>query len=405
MRFISWILILLVVGVAAMIWLAPDTLIEKVDPVADRSRAWVEKNINRFRGNDGSEPVVAEQDTGDGQPSGQILAGPVIEAPVTATPELLATNLRETSFIANHPGKPDLPEIASITPEETVASFTTTRVQTIVGGVEDDIFEVPWLVGLRVHTERVFDGRLLIATELCGGGVYNSRWIVTAAHCVEGAFNEIEIIAGATDLDSPLAIRRVSQRAYIHAGYERNILREDIALIELAEPLPDFIPPAPWPTREEALMIPTVETVTGRGFGTTETGFASNSLRKVDLDVAESTLRVIRVADADGEVRGLCQGDSGTPVTAEIDGRTVIIGMVSFTEAVFGAENCSTPGFVAGLVSLEGYIDDIDSLVKFCSAEPEKCHETEVAVLQGETLAQDILVTEQPVQPALAGQQ
>ncbi len=404
MRFFMWILVLIVVGIAAMIWLAPDELVERVDPIADNSREWVQKNVSRLWGNGDEERTVAEEQGDASEESGPILAGPVIEEEVATAPALLATTLRETSFIANHPGKEDLPEIASITPQETVASFTTAQVQAIVGGMEDDIFEVPWLVGLRVHTERVFDGRLLIATELCGGGVYNSRWIVTAAHCVEGAFNEIEIIAGSTDLDSPLAIRRVSQRAYIHAGYEQNILREDIALIELDEPLPDFIPPAPWPTPEEALMIPTVETVTGRGFGTTETGFASNSLRKVELDVAESSLRVIRVADGDGEVKGLCQGDSGTPVTGLINGRTVVVGMVSFTEAVFGAENCSTPGFVAGLVSLEGYIDDIDTLVAFCTANREKCHETEVAVLDAQILAQDAPAAES-AQPALATQQ
>ena len=369
MAFFRILLVALVIGFAALVWFNPDLLIRIIDPTAERSREWLEE---RKASSTSDEPVI----NGTEQPpreitSSDILPGPEIPEIVMIDAPELAASLRETGFRTNHSSKPDIPEVVSVTPPD--AGNFDTVILSIIGGEAENIAAVPWLVGLNIHTEVVHEGALAIATEICGGGVFDRRWIITAAHCIDGDFNEIEVIAGASALNSELAVRRVSQRAFIHAGYERDILREDIGIIELSEPLPDFIPSGPWPTMAQALGIPGVTKVTGRGFGLTEDGVPSDTLKKVELDVQESTLRVIRVADNDGAVQGLCQGDSGTPVTATIDGAEVIIGMVSYTEAVPGARNCSTPGFVAGLVSLEGYIDDIRSLVNFCTTESEQC--------------------------------
>jgi secreted trypsin-like serine protease len=373
MVFFRWLIIGLIIAFAVLVWLNPDLLIRLIDPTAERSKAWLEQR----RGSDTAisqkaEIPAAEQEVTE-PVSGDILPGPVIPEVVMIDAPELAGSLRETGFRTNHSTKPDIPDVVSITPD-VPGELEATEIFSIVGGESTSITEVPWMVGLNIHTEIIHEGDLAIATEICGGAVYDRRWIVTAAHCIDGDFNEIEVIAGASSLESEMAVRRVSQRAFLHAGYERDVLREDIGLIELAEPLPDYVPNGPWPTMQQALAIPTVTKVTGRGFGLTEEGRPSDTLKRVELDVQESTLRVIRVADNDQGVEGLCQGDSGSPVTADMDGAEVIIGMVSFTEAVPGSRSCSTPGFVAGLVSLEGYMDDIRSLVNFCSAEPDQCN-------------------------------
>ncbi len=398
MALIRIIIVLLVVTFAGLVWVKPDLLIRLIDPAAEKSKAWLEQRAEQKNTQDtaekkttettiesasersGKNPVVPDEQPDlpvvepaidEDAGSTGFLPGPDIPQEVLIDAPELPGSLREAGFITNHSTKPDIPKVVSVTPENT--ELSRSQIQAIVGGVEEDIVEVPWLVGLQIYTEIVYQGALATAVEICGGGVYADRWIVTAAHCVEGDYNEIEIIAGSSSLTSDKAVRRVSQRTFIHAGYERDVLREDIALIELSEPLPGFIPIAPWPTDDQALLIPAVTKVTGRGFGVTESGMAAESLKKVELEVQESTLRVIRVADGDGRVQGICQGDSGTPVTGTVDGQTFVVGMVSFTEAVAGANNCSTPGFVAGLVSLEGYIDDIKSLVNLCTAEPAKC--------------------------------
>ncbi len=50
----------------------------------------------------------------------------------------------------------------------------------IVNGDDAKIEEVPWQVGLvrRANGQRVF----------CGGSLINTRWVLTAAHCVDGGY-------------------------------------------------------------------------------------------------------------------------------------------------------------------------------------------------------------------------
>lgn len=381
MKFIRIFIVLLAVAFALTAWFRPDFLINVVGPAANGTMDWLEQRAdalglgNKRETPPDSGPVVGDPSS-DGTPSDgedSFLPTPILPDEDDIPAPEIADSLRQTGFRTAHSDLPELPGVNNVTPTGAGSNLSGGAVG-IVGGMSEEISSVPWLVGLMIHTEIVYNGELAVATEICGGGVFNSRWIITAAHCIEGDYNEIEVIAASDNLDSELAVRRTSQRAFIHAGYERNVLREDIGVIELSEPLPDYVPSAPWPEEEQLRVIPEVTRVIGRGFGLTETGLPSDTLKKVDLEVQDSTLRVIRVADGEGEVEGLCQGDSGTPVEAVIpDGDGFIIGMVSYTEAVPGAANCSTPDFVAGVVSLEGYMDNIRSLVNFCSSEPSAC--------------------------------
>lgn len=377
MKFIRLLIVGLIVTFAVLAWFRPDFLIEVVGPTTSKSMEWLQHRAEQLGlGKKAPEAPPTNPPASGTDPvtdPGEILPVPNIPEPIDGQAPAIAHSLRETGFVTAHSHLADLPNIKNVTPERAGDNLTGGAVA-IVGGQEEMISTVPWLVGLKIHSEIVYNGEWAIATEICGGGVYNNRWIVTAAHCLEGDYNEIEVIAGADNLDSPLAVRRTSQRAFIHAGYERNILREDIGVIELSEPLPNYIPSAPWPDEEQLRQISGVTKVIGRGFGLTETGMPSDTLKRVDLEVIDSTLRVIRVADGDGEIEGLCQGDSGTPVEAVVDnGANFILGMVSYTEAVPAAANCSTPGFIAGLVSLEGYMDNINSLVAYCSAGQADC--------------------------------
>jgi len=50
----------------------------------------------------------------------------------------------------------------------------------IVGGRKTVVGEFPWQVSLQVR--RFYGGR----EHFCGASILNDRWIITAAHCVEG---------------------------------------------------------------------------------------------------------------------------------------------------------------------------------------------------------------------------
>jgi secreted trypsin-like serine protease len=50
----------------------------------------------------------------------------------------------------------------------------------IVGGKATTIGDYPWQVSLQIS----FDGSIWSHT--CGGSIIDEKWVITAAHCVEG---------------------------------------------------------------------------------------------------------------------------------------------------------------------------------------------------------------------------
>lgn len=54
----------------------------------------------------------------------------------------------------------------------------------IVGGVEAEKGEFPFMVGIRK------------ASHHCGGSIINSEWIVSAAHCLTGDESVYTVVAG-----------------------------------------------------------------------------------------------------------------------------------------------------------------------------------------------------------------
>ena len=101
----------------------------------------------------------------------------------------------------------------------------TTR---IVGGMEAEPGAWPWQVALiSSHEESYVD-------QFCGGSVIHERWVLTAAHCVDGASpDEIQVLAGTHDLDE--GGRRIDVAAIrMHPDYRGGALENDIALLKLA---------------------------------------------------------------------------------------------------------------------------------------------------------------------------
>ena len=99
----------------------------------------------------------------------------------------------------------------------------------IVGGVEAKAAAWPWQAALISSQESYVD-------QFCGGSVIHERWVLTAAHCVDGVHpDDIQVLVGAHDLDE--GGRRVDVEAIrMHRGYQDDTLENDIALLELAGP-------------------------------------------------------------------------------------------------------------------------------------------------------------------------
>src|SRR5271165_7452337 len=91
--------------------------------------------------------------------------------------------------------------------DQTVISFLTKGPKKIVGGDVAAVGAYPWQVSLEVSwINSPADAHF------CGGAIYNSRWILTAAHCTENlSADQIVVVAGTNRLSAGVHRIRVAK--------------------------------------------------------------------------------------------------------------------------------------------------------------------------------------------------
>ncbi|XP_044263813.1 melanization protease 1-like isoform X2 [Tribolium madens] len=249
----------------------------------------------------------------------------------------------------------------------------------IVNGNKTDLLEFPWMALLSYQTRYGPQFK-------CGGTIINSRYILTAAHCV-------------TNLNMPLLGVRVGEhdirtvtdceinkhnerfcappfqdlqieKIIPHPQFNKKFLTNDIALLRVApiKPLENSLPVC-LPLAESRNYNFTNRNVIVTGWGMTENGRASPDLKKVSLSVVplEECKRLYKTtADLDkrqlcagGKNKDSCGGDSGGPlqVLGRILGETRIVqqGVVSF-----GPKKCGSilPGVYTRVAAFMDWILD-----------------------------------------------
>ena len=181
----------------------------------------------------------------------------------------------------------------------------------------------------------------------CGGALYSSTIVLTAAHCVSrtGTNTSITATLGVVDLQSSSRITRTSNYVYRAPGYNGN--GKDWALIRLSSPVTGL---ATLPLAASTAYDSGTFTIAGWG-AATESGSQQRYLLKAQVPfVSDATCNSASMYNGEviatdeicaGYTAGgvdTCQGDSGGPMfRADSAGAWVQVGIVSW------GDGCARP--------------------------------------------------------------
>lgn len=185
---------------------------------------------------------------------------------------------------------------------------------------------------------------------MCGATLIGKRSLITAAHCVEGAVQQVRLYLGAHSRNNlpSLIVLSGSSQIIVHENYNSRTLANDIAVLRLPSDVTfnNDIAPACLPGDYDAGYGPMRAWISG--WGATSSGGSTATILQVapTLTTAKNQCNpwdrtnywtadthICVYDEANGAVTNMCQGDSGGPVTIDINGRQVVLGAASYTSA------------------------------------------------------------------------
>jgi hypothetical protein len=236
---------------------------------------------------------------------------------------------------------------------------TTTKAHSItpriVGGTGVRITDVPWQVEVE----------LSYGTELCGGTLIDTQWVVTAAHCATGQIPaSVKVHSGTTLRSSMSAANALSvDRVIVHPSWNSGTSQNDVALLHLTTPAGGGTPVGLYTD----VTGPTAGTsATISGWGTlTSGGVLPDQVQRATIQVLSSPgatcglygpdfdPSVMLCGGAPGGGLDTCQGDSGGPLVVNVSGAWRLAGITSFGN---GCADVDFPGVYTRVSSFASWI-------------------------------------------------
>ncbi|XP_023717600.1 trypsin-1 isoform X1 [Cryptotermes secundus] len=245
------------------------------------------------------------------------------------------------SIISPEGSKPEEPEEPPVDPskcEPCKCGLVNKKVR-IVGGHETQVNQYPWMAQL-LYNNRFY----------CGGSLINSKYLLTASHCVKG-FNREKITVRLLDHtrgannEADIIERRV-QRIVTHSRYDGATFNNDIALLRFDREI-----------AIEGLLRPVCLPELGRSFTgmqgvvtgwgvTVQNGAPSDVLNEVTVPILSNkecrmtpygsrkiTDNMMCAGYPQGK-KDSCQGDSGGPLHVANGTAHSVVGKLMFQELI-----------------------------------------------------------------------
>jgi len=215
----------------------------------------------------------------------------------------------------------------------------------IVGGQIAQPHQFPYQVALLTFIEAIG------GTGFCGGSLIGTRTILTAAHCVDGGSSGTGIFGAHffANQSEPNQRRHgfLAPHIFLHPAWNPALVQGDVAVVQLAsavELIALAIRPAILPALTDVNYDFANENAVASGWGvfTADNPVVSDVLRYVYdnvITVPQCTLSTIGLANAQNicmtgtQNRGVCNGDSGGPLTVPRGGQSMHVGIASFVVA------------------------------------------------------------------------